>query len=234
MSYGFGTTLGWVIKDRIFLFGCTNPLRITKKKKYWFGCIFIYREWLWKREDVQNRCMLLIDRKGWHWQNLYQTAKNPQKLKQADPKMSWRWGGIGSVITSALQGFLAAIMHLVTRYLENLSPQMYSSSLSKQVWQEDLHLLSLTQWRKNGLRSIVCTRVLDLLYVSRVDPLHASNGLSHGGGIRMWHPQCLPISHKSTAPAIWSILPIPPRGMALGEIWLCVSTGGGGLLYCGI
>ncbi len=41
---------------------------------------------------------------------------------------------------------------------------------------------SLTrQWRKKGLRSRVCTRVLDLLYVRRVDPLHASNGLSHGG-----------------------------------------------------
>ncbi len=28
-SYGFGTTWGWVIKDRIFIFGWTNPLNFT-------------------------------------------------------------------------------------------------------------------------------------------------------------------------------------------------------------
>jgi len=58
-------------------------------------------------------------------------------------------GGFGGVITSALQGILAA-MHLVTRYLENLSPRIYSSSLSKQVRQEDLHLVSLTRLEKKN------------------------------------------------------------------------------------
>ncbi len=55
-SYGFGTTWGWVINDRIFIFGFTTPL---SQVKIWLWLdellVYIIAELTWVSFDLDDR-----------------------------------------------------------------------------------------------------------------------------------------------------------------------------------
>jgi len=111
-SYRCGTTWGLVINDIIFIFGWTNPLRVTWLwiGPQWCGCIFVFACGLWEQLNRKMFLAIILWHALYFYCIIFNRDSNPTLTTKIQFVFPWHWrsaGNTGFTLSAAM------IFHLI-------------------------------------------------------------------------------------------------------------------------